>query len=88
MTQEPKTQQELSEPKQLTPMSLRDRVNKTQRQIARELDVREQTISDWERGRAHPRIRLSQIKKMMDVYEATLDELIEAFDPETTVELN
>jgi transcriptional regulator with XRE-family HTH domain len=65
---------------QLTPMKLRERVKLTQRQIAQALDVRQGTVSDWERGISVPRLSPSKLKKMMEIYDCSVDELIEAFE--------
>ena len=69
---------------QLTPMKLRERVKLTQRQIAQALDVRQGTVSDWERGISVPRLSPSKFKKMMEVYQCSVDELIEAFEDSVT----
>lgn len=66
--------------KRLTPVDLRKRANKTQREVAQALDVRQGTISDWERGVAIPHLRPSQLKQLMMTLGATLDEIIEAFE--------
>jgi len=66
---------------QVTPMSLRKRIpGLTQRKVATALDVRESTVSEWERGITKPHLLPSQLKKMMEVYQCPLDELIEAFE--------
>ncbi|MEG4058561.1 MULTISPECIES: helix-turn-helix transcriptional regulator [unclassified Microcoleus] len=65
---------------QPTPVNLRKRTGLTQRQIARALDVRESTVSEWERGLSVPHLPLSKVKQMMEVYQCTLDELVEAFE--------
>ncbi len=64
----------------LTPMSLRKRVKLTQRQVAQALDVRESTISQWERGQSAPHLLPSKTKKLLEIYQCTIDELIEAFE--------
>lgn len=63
---------------QLNPARLRRRIGLTQRQVAQALDVREATVSEWERGLSAPRLRL--IRQMLNVYQCSLDELIEAFE--------
>lgn len=65
---------------QLTPMKLRHRVGLTQQDVAFALKVRPATISDWERGLRVPNLPPSKIKLMLEVYQCTLDELIEAFE--------
>lgn len=63
----------------LTPMTLRKRAGLTQRQVAQALDIREQTVSAWERGGV-PHLPPSKIKRMCEIYRCTIDELIEAFE--------
>ena len=68
----------------LTPMSLRKRAGLTQRQVAQALDIRSQTVGSWEKG-VIPHLPPSKLKKMMEVYNCTLDELIEAFETSATI---
>ena len=63
---------------QLNPARLRKRVGLTQRQVAQALNVRESTVSEWERGLSAPRLRL--VRQILNVYQCSLDELIEAFE--------
>jgi transcriptional regulator with XRE-family HTH domain len=63
----------------LTPLTLRQRTGKTQQAIADALGKQKGTISGWETGHRLPMVRLSEVKLFMEVYEASLDELIEAF---------
>lgn len=65
---------------QLTPMKLRERVGLTQRQVSVALDKRQSTISDWERGITSPRLTLKEVKGLLELYNCTLDDLINAFD--------
>jgi transcriptional regulator with XRE-family HTH domain len=65
---------------QLNPVKLRQRVGLTQRQVAQALDVRQSTVSDWERGISVPNLPPSKVKLMLEIYQCTLDELIEAFE--------
>nr|WP_237741517.1 helix-turn-helix transcriptional regulator [Anabaena sp. PCC 7108] len=60
-------------------MSLRKRVNLTQRKVAQELDIRTQTVGAWEKGGV-PHLPPSKMKKLCDIYQCTLDDLIEAFE--------
>lgn len=61
-------------------MKLRERVGLTQRQIAQILDIRQGTVSDWERRRSIPHLPPSKFKLLLGAYKCTLDELIEAFE--------
>jgi transcriptional regulator with XRE-family HTH domain len=70
---------------QPTPVNLRKRAGLTQRQVARALDIRESTVSEWERGLSVPRLPLRKVSLMMKVYQCSLDELIEAFESNQVV---
>ncbi|AFZ24765.1 putative transcriptional regulator [Cylindrospermum stagnale PCC 7417] len=72
------------ERKALTPMSLRKKVNLTQRQVAQALDIQTQTVGGWEKG-GIPHLPPSKIKKLCEVYQCSLDDLIEAFEAEQPV---
>ncbi len=72
MTEEPKNTT-------LTPMILRKRVNLSQRQVAQALDIRPQTVGDWEKGGV-PHLPPSKIKKLCEIYRCSIDDLIEAFE--------
>lgn len=63
--------------RQLTPVWLRKRAQLTQRQASDLLGVRENTISEWERGIASPSILL--VPKIAEVYQATTEEVVQAF---------
>jgi transcriptional regulator with XRE-family HTH domain len=60
--------------------NLRKRAGLTQRAVSVALDVREGTVGDWERGNAEPRLPLSKVRKLIELYQCTLDELIDAFE--------
>ena len=70
---------------QPTPVNLRKRAGLTQRQVAWALDIRESTVSEWERGLSVPRLTLRKVSLMMKVYQCSLDELIEAFESNQVV---
>jgi transcriptional regulator with XRE-family HTH domain len=76
------TQVEENQP--LKPMTLRKRAKLTQRQVATALDVRESTVSEWERGLSKPHLVPSKTKKLLELYQCTIDELIEAFEESTS----
>jgi transcriptional regulator with XRE-family HTH domain len=63
----------------LTPLILRKRSGKTQQEIATAIGRRKAAVSGWEQGRRSPILKIHEIRKFMAAYEATLDELIEAF---------
>ena len=72
MTQEQKSQ--------LNPVNLRKRAGLTQRQVARALDIRESTVSEWERGISAPHLPLYKVRQMLQIYQCSLDELVESFE--------
>lgn len=63
---------------QLTLKKLRERAGLTQRQLADALGVTIVTISSWERGVKEPRPSFAQVKRMTEVLQCSLDELVEA----------
>jgi transcriptional regulator with XRE-family HTH domain len=69
----------------LTPMSLRKRAGLSQRQVAQALDVQTQTIGSWEKGGV-PHLPPSKIKKLCEVLNCSLDDLIEAFEKRSNSE--
>jgi len=73
----------ISKKQPLTPVDLRKRLGMTQEQAAKAIGIRPATLSGWETGRA-PRIAPSLVKKMMEVYKCSLDDLIEAFEGDVT----
>lgn len=64
----------------LTPMKLRQRTGLTQVQFAIKVGKSPSTITKWEAGEFVPRLKPSEIKSLMEAYECTLEELIEAFE--------
>ncbi|RAM49461.1 MAG: XRE family transcriptional regulator [Hapalosiphonaceae cyanobacterium JJU2] len=71
----------------LTPMSLRKRAGLTQRQVAQALDIQTQTVGSWEKG-GIPHLPPSKIKKLCEVFNCTLDELIEAYEMHHNTQAN
>lgn len=63
----------------ITPVWLRKRAKKTQRQIAVELDTTESVVSKWERGIVMPHPALIDLPKYCQAYDCSIEELIEAF---------
>ncbi|WP_373542875.1 hypothetical protein [Chamaesiphon sp.] len=64
----------------VTPMHLREGAGLTKIQLAIELGLSVRTIDNWEQKRSQPKLVPSQLKRMMSVYQCTLDRLIEAFE--------
>jgi transcriptional regulator with XRE-family HTH domain len=64
----------------LTPMDLRKRIGLTQVQLAARLGKSPSTVAKWEARSVIPKGTPSEIKRLCETYECTLDELIEAFE--------
>lgn len=57
---------------------LRLRANKRAEEIAADLGVAISTVRNWEQLKFVPRMTPKDMKKLMDVYKCTFDELVEA----------
>lgn len=65
---------------QLSPMLLRKRAGLTQVELAIKLGRSPSTIAKWEARDYVPKMTPSETKKLCEVYQCTLEELIEAFE--------
>lgn len=65
-------------------MRLRTLRHITQKELADALGVTENTVGNWERGRAIPRLTPHQYKKLLEVLNITSDELPDNFGPPTS----
>ncbi|MCT7954637.1 helix-turn-helix transcriptional regulator [Laspinema sp. D3] len=50
----------------------------TQRELAQSLGVTVTTISAWENGRHEPKLTILQVKRLMEVLDCSLEDLVEA----------
>ena len=57
---------------------LRLRANKRAEEIAVELGVAVSTVRNWDQLVTAPRMTPSGLKRLMDVYQCTFDELVQA----------
>lgn len=57
---------------------LRQRANKRAEEIAAELGVAISTVRNWEQHKTMPRMTPAGLKRLMDVYGCTFEELVEA----------
>lgn len=68
--------------KSLSPlMRLRTLRHVTQKELADALGVTENTVGNWERGRAIPKLTPTQFKTLLKVLQITADELPDNFGP-------
>jgi len=61
-------------------------VNLTQVQIATELGIRPQTISNWEKGLAVPNLNPEQTLKLCRLLKVTLEEMVRGFRGEVSID--
>jgi DNA-binding XRE family transcriptional regulator len=54
----------------------------TQKQLADALGVTEQTIRNWEQGKAIPRLTISQMKVLCRVFRRSIEEMPDSFGSE------
>lgn len=61
--------------------NLRQELNLTQKRIADELGVTEQTVRNWEQGKAVPRLTITQMKTLCRLLQRPIEDVPEAFGP-------
>jgi len=71
------------------PVNLRNRLNLTQEEIAARLKEANlpsslSIVSKWECGASVPKLYPWQFRQLCEVYECSLEELVDAFSPEDT----
>ncbi len=64
----------------------RNLVDVTQAQIAKALDVRPQTVSNWEKGVSQPSLNPEQTLKLCSILKINLEDLAKGFRGEVSVE--
>jgi DNA-binding transcriptional regulator YiaG len=60
---------------------LRRNQNLTQKQVADALGITVQTVSNWEVGRAEPKLTIRQFKMLLKILKCTADELPDDLGP-------
>jgi transcriptional regulator with XRE-family HTH domain len=71
--------------KPLSPLKkLRTLQNLTQKELADILGVTQDTVANWERGRAVPRLTIPQFKTLLVVLKVAAEELPDEFGPPRT----
>jgi transcriptional regulator with XRE-family HTH domain len=63
---------------------LRKRASLTQRQVADLLNVTVTTVSAWERGTQVPRLTFAQIEKLLNAFDCTIQDLVNATNQRDT----
>jgi len=71
----------MAEEQESTLVRLRKSHDLTQKQIADALGVTVQTISNWEVGRAEPKLTIRQFKALLKVLQCSAEELPDNLGP-------
>lgn len=50
----------------------------TAQNVARQLDVAESTVRNWDKGRTEPSLKMWQVKALTEMYGCDLDDLVSA----------
>lgn len=66
-------------------LELRREKGITQKQIARALNVSEQTVRNWEHGVYEPRFTVAQMKLLCKLFGRSLDELPNQLSPSNAI---
>ncbi len=61
-------------------MTLREKAGLSQRKVSEMLDVRQGTVSDWERGKSVPHLPADKFFTMVRAYGASVYDVIQAFE--------
>jgi len=69
-------------------MRLRTLRHLTQKELADALGVTENTVANWERGRAIPKLTPSQFKTLVKMLQIGLEELPDDFGPQSETQPN
>lgn len=64
-------------------MHLRTLRHLTQKELADALGVTENTVANWERGRAIPKLTPSQFKTLVKMLQISLEDLPDDFGPQS-----
>lgn len=64
----------------------RDMADLTQAQIAKQLGVKPQAVSNWENGVSIPRLNPEQTLKLCILLKVTLEELVRGFRGEVSID--
>lgn len=62
-------------------VSLRKELDLTQKHVADAIGVTEQTVRNWEQGKAVPRLTISQMKALCKLLKRPIEEIPDNFGP-------
>jgi DNA-binding transcriptional regulator YiaG len=69
----------MSEECQSELVKMREALGLTQKDIATELGVTEQTVRNWEHGRSVPKLTIPQVKLLCKLLQRSLEEMPDSF---------
>ncbi|WP_036487195.1 helix-turn-helix transcriptional regulator [Myxosarcina sp. GI1] len=64
----------------------RDLADVTQAQVAKVLNVRPQTVSNWEKGVSKPSLNPEQTLKLCSILKISLEDLVKGFRGEVSID--
>ena len=67
-------------------MQLRQEMELTQKDIADALGVTEQTVRNWEQGKAVPKLTIPQTKILCRLLQRSIEELPDSFGPKQSAD--
>lgn len=67
-------------------VKLREQLELTQKEVAQALGVTEQTVRNWEQGKAVPRLTITQMKILCRLLQMPIEDVPENFGPNPDVE--
>ncbi|MGB7440505.1 MAG: helix-turn-helix transcriptional regulator [Coleofasciculaceae cyanobacterium] len=76
-----KTEMEQIKEEESALLKLRKSRNLTQKQLAEALGVTVQTVSNWEVGRAEPKLTIRQFKILLKVLQCTIEQIPDDLGP-------
>lgn len=62
-------------------VSIRQQLNLTQKDVAQALGVTEQTVRNWEQGKATPRLTIPQTKTLCSLLQMPIEQIPDNFGP-------
>jgi DNA-binding XRE family transcriptional regulator len=65
-------------------VKIRERLDLTQKEVADALGVTEQTVRNWEHGRAVPKLTIPQMKALCRLLQCSLEEVPDYLGPSSS----
>lgn len=62
-------------------VQIRKELNLTQKKVADELGISEQTVRNWENGKTNPQLTVPQMKRLCMLLQRSIEEVPDYFGP-------